>query len=160
MNFVAIYGESCSFRRCASAVSNLNCSGHGECNSTSGLCRCDVGWTSAASGCRSPECVPACGIHGSCQPGVSECMCAAPYTSDPTALDEAGAPVNCAGCNCIRCPSALPGVDCSGTLNAHVQVYAVVVVMFVVCCCVLDVDVGGHLLFRLLCVCVCVFVCV
>ncbi|XP_070533135.1 tenascin-X-like [Ptychodera flava] len=46
----------------------LDCSGHGECNSATGVCYCHSGWT--GEGCEIPDCpgTPDCNDRGVCEP--------------------------------------------------------------------------------------------
>ena len=60
------HGHNCSLASCP-----RNCSGHGTCDVTTGVCACDVGWN-LHSTCALQECASNC-TNGVCVDGSCEC---------------------------------------------------------------------------------------
>lgn len=66
------YGPECRYRRCARGTHNLECSGNGLCNATTGKCRCFSKFYSPD--CSRKRCPTlygrVCNLQGTCRPGA------------------------------------------------------------------------------------------
>ncbi|KAI8479536.1 hypothetical protein Bbelb_427260 [Branchiostoma belcheri] len=99
-------GEYCEVKGCPGY--DIDCSGHGDCNSQTGACYCQTGW--AGIGCHLPDCpgTPDCNNRGICYPSdPPECQnctqgwmgpaCELPCTHGQQI------PMNSGNCTCEPC---------------------------------------------------------
>jgi hypothetical protein len=106
---------------CPTAIPTEICSGHGECNTITGVCGCDNSWM--ASDCNIPvlPCPNACSSHGVCETSSGLCHCDDSWSGIDCAISSLFCPTNCCGpthgiCNhntgrCV-CHSGYSGMDC------------------------------------------------
>merc|ERR1719194_135181 len=50
------------------------CSGHGDCDTTTGTCKCQAGWEEGDCSIKTCPGAPPCSGHGLCSDGVCECV--------------------------------------------------------------------------------------
>jgi len=102
-------------------ISSCNCSGHGNCNSTTGACICSSGWT--GSNCNQVVnllCPNNCSGQGICNTSTGSCVCNTGYSGSNCSTKQC--PNGCSNqgnCNtntgaCV-CNAGYIGVDCSQT---------------------------------------------
>ena len=68
--FEGYRGDFCERKECPGNV--VSCSGHGNCNPSTGVCSCEPGWTGI--GCHIAKCEKDCSAHGVCEP-LDEPVC-------------------------------------------------------------------------------------
>ncbi|KAK5584265.1 hypothetical protein RB653_005873 [Dictyostelium firmibasis] len=137
------YGDACQYKNCDS-LNSLNCTGHGDCNSTTGVCTCFTGYHESdcslkycPKGPNGFECSG--NVNGKCN-NDGTCSCNSPFFgNDCSSLP---CPIfnskECSGhgtcnntigkCNCFTdyhesdcslkyCPKAPNGFECNGNVN-------------------------------------------
>lgn len=114
-------GDYCEKKECPGY--NISCSGHGNCNPTTGQCLCDPGWIGV--GCHIAKCLNDCNNAGTCLP-LDEPVCncnAGFFGSDCGHYCHHGDIItpnpNDWSTQYCQCDACHTGIDCNIECSAH-----------------------------------------